>query len=89
MVGGAVAGGLLGRAIAGRRDNRAAILGGAALGGLAGSALLHQPPRSRDRAATGPVPERDRALAEFRRRQAAHALNLRRFRELQEAAPRP
>ncbi len=44
---GAVGGAALGRAVAGRRDNLAAILGGAALGGLAGNVFLDKPSGAR------------------------------------------
>ena len=41
--GGAAAGGLLGRAIAGKNDNTLALLGGALLGGVAGNVLVDRP----------------------------------------------
>lgn len=58
--GGAAAGGLLGRAIAGRHDNTLALLGGALLGGVAGNILVDRPGEVRSR--TEAEMARDREL---------------------------
>lgn len=87
-VGGAVAGGLVGRAIAGRHDNRLAILGGAALGAAVGSALAGSRPSW---LGAGPdelagISDRPRALAEVRARLDQHERHRLEHQRLQMAA---
>jgi hypothetical protein len=86
-LGGAVAGGLAGRALAGRRDNTLAVLGGAALGAAAGSALVR--PRSwqgAERDALAGMSDRPRALAEVRERLEQHERHRLEHQRLQVAA---
>lgn len=71
---GAAAGALLGRAVAGRRDNTLAIVGGSALGAAIGSSLAARPCLARRGSEPGAVvSDRPRALAEVERRRAAYA----------------
>jgi hypothetical protein len=89
-VGGALAGGLVGRAIAGRHDNTLAILGGAALGVAVGSVRAGPRPRT----GAGPhaqarISDRPRALAEVHQRLALHERHRLEHRRLEAVAAAP